>query len=210
MIIAIDGPSGSGKSSVSKEISKRLNILHLDTGAMYRLLGYKLLKEKIDVNNEKKINEVLKCLNIDIKGNSFYLDNDNVSDKIRSNEVSIYASKVSKIFEVREYMVNMQRKISEDKDVILDGRDIGTVVFPNADFKIFLTASAQKRAERRFKEDGTLEYEKILSDIIKRDYEDENRKNSPLKKAKDAIEINTDDLSFEEVVNKILNIVRKK
>ncbi|WP_156300298.1 (d)CMP kinase [Streptobacillus canis] len=206
MIIAIDGPSGSGKSSVAKEIAKKLDIAHLDTGAMYRLLGYKLIKDKIDMANVK---DVLKDLNIDIKGNTFYLDNQDVSKEIRMNEVSMMASAVSKIKEVREFMVNMQREISKNKSVILDGRDIGTVVFPNADLKIYLNASAEVRANRRFLEDRTLDYNQILQDIIKRDYDDMNREHSPLKKAEDAVEIDTNNLTFDEVLNKILELVKK-
>ena len=204
MRIAIDGPSGSGKSSVAKELARRLNLLHLDTGAMYRLLGYKVYKDKLELDN---IKEILKNLDIKIEGEQFYLDGEDVSNKIRENEISKYASNVSTIKEVREYMVDLQRKISEDKDVILDGRDIGTVVFPNAEIKIYLTASPEVRAKRRFLEDGTLDYEKILEDIKKRDFNDQNRKHSPLKKAEDAIEVDTDNMSFEEVINKIMEIV---
>ena len=204
MRIAIDGPSGSGKSSVAKELARRLNLLHLDTGAMYRLLGYKVYKDKLELDNIKVI---LKNLDIKIEGEQFYLDSEDVSNKIRGNEISKYASNVSTIKEVREYMVDLQRKISEDKDVILDGRDIGTVVFPNAEIKIYLTASPEVRAKRRFLEDGTLDYEKILEDIKKRDFNDQNRKHSPLKKAEDAIEVDTDNMNFEEVINKIMEIV---
>ena len=204
MRIAIDGPSGSGKSSVAKELARRLNLLHLDTGAMYRLLGYKVYKDKLELDNIKVI---LKNLDIKIEGEQFYLDGEDVSNKIRGNEISKYASNVSTIKEVREYMVDLQRKISEDKDVILDGRDIGTVVFPNAEIKIYLTASPEVRAKRRFLEDGTLDYEKILEDIKKRDFNDQNRKHSPLKKAEDAIEVDTDNMNFEEVINKIMEIV---
>ena len=204
MRIAIDGPSGSGKSSVAKELARRLNLSHLDTGAIYRLLGYKVYKDKLELDN---IKEILKNLDIKIEGEQFYLDGEDVSNKIRENEISKYASNVSTIKEVREYMVYLQRKISEDKDVILDGRDIGTVVFPNAEIKIYLTASPEVRAKRRFLEDGTLDYEKILEDIKKRDFNDQNRKHSPLKKAEDAIEVNTDNMNFEEVINKIMEIV---
>lgn len=207
MIIAIDGPSGSGKSSVAKAIAKKLNITHLDTGAMYRLLGYKIIKDNLDINNINNINNILKELNIDIVGEKFFLDDIDVTKEIRANNVSMMASSVSKIKEVREYMVAMQREISKNKSVILDGRDIGTVVFPDADIKIYLNASASVRANRRYLEDNKLDYNKILEDIIKRDYDDMNREHSPLKKAEDAIEINTDNLSFEEVLNNILELV---
>lgn len=206
MRIAIDGPSGSGKSSVAKAVAKKLNFFHLDTGAMYRTLGYKIYKEGLDILNAK---EVIKNFDFDIKNNRFFLDGEDVSEKIRENIISKYASEVSKIKEVREYMVNLQRKISDKYNVILDGRDIGTVVFPNAEIKIFLTASPEIRANRRKLEDDKVSYEKILEDILKRDYEDINREHSPLKKANDAIEIDTDNLSFEEVLNKIIGIVEK-
>ena len=162
MIIAVDGPSGSGKSSISKEIAKKLNIQYLDTGAMYRLLALYL-----EENNLEFSKEVLKDFNIKQSGETFYLNGVDVSKKIRTNDISKKASDISKIKEVREYMVDLQRKISKSHSVILDGRDISTVVFPNADFKIFLTASVEVRAKRRFLEDKTLSYDKILEDIQK-------------------------------------------
>lgn len=207
MIIAIDGPSGSGKSSVAKEISKRLNIFYLNTGSMYRALGYKIFKEKLEVKDALSLLD-----NFDLKliNGKFYLDDEDIEDKIVKNEISILASEVSKIKEVREYMVNLQRKLSANNSVILDGRDVGTVIFPNADIKIYLTASVEVRAKRRYLQDGTLSYEEILDYIIKRDYEDSNRVNSPLRKAEDAIEIVSDNLNFEEVVDKIIDIVKEK
>ena len=147
MRIAIDGPSGSGKSSVAKAVAKRLGLLHLDTGGMYRTLGYKVIKDGLNLEN---IEEVLKNLDLKIVNKKFFLDGEDVSEKIRSNEVSKIASKVSSIKSVREYMVNLQREISSNNDVILDGRDIGTVVFPNAEVKIYLTASPEVRANRRY------------------------------------------------------------
>ena len=195
MRIAIDGPSGSGKSSVAKAVAKRLGLLHLDTGGMYRTLGYKVIKDGLNLEN---IEEVLKNLDLKIVNKKFFLDGEDVSEKIRSNEVSKIASKVSSIKSVREYMVNLQREISSNNDVILDGRDIGTVVFPNAEVKIYLTASPEVRANRRYLEDGSLSYEKILEDILKRDYDDSHREHSPLKVADGAKIIDTDNLSFEE------------
>lgn len=205
MKIAIDGPSGSGKSSVAKELAKKLNFFHLNTGAMYRMLAYKLFKENKDVNQYE---DVLENIDIEIRNGKYYLDEIDVSEKIKENNISLLASNVSKIKKVREYMVNLQRKISSNQNVILDGRDIGTVVFPDAEIKIYLTASANVRAKRRYLEDKTLTYEKILEDIEKRDYEDINRENSPLKMADDAILINSDELNFEEVVEKIIGIVK--
>lgn len=205
MIIAIDGPSGSGKSSIAKIISKKLNIQHLDTGAMYRLLALKLIKE-----NKEFDEGILENLSILIKGNTFYLDGIDVSSKIRENEVSKKASEISKIKEVRDYMVALQRKIAGEQDIILDGRDIGTVVFPNAKVKIFLTASIEQRAKRRYLEDKSISYEKILYDMKKRDEQDSTRKNSPLKVADDAIVLDTTAMSIDEVTNKIIEIVEKK
>ncbi len=207
MRIAIDGPSGSGKSSVAKAVAKRLGLLHLDTGGMYRTLGYKVIKDNLNLEN---IEEVLKNLDLKIVNKKFFLDGEDVSKKIRSNEVSKIASKVSSIKSVREYMVNLQREISSNNDVILDGRDIGTVVFPNAEVKIYLTASPEVRANRRYLEDGSLSYEKILEDILKRDYDDSHREHSPLKVADGAKIIDTDNLSFEEVVEKIIGVIKNE
>lgn len=203
MIIAVDGPSGSGKSSISKEIAKKLNIQYLDTGAMYRLLAL-YLKE----NNLEFSKEVLKDFDIKQSGETFYLNGVDVSKKIRTNDISKKASDISKIKEVREYMVDLQRKISKSHSVILDGRDISTVVFPNADFKIFLTASVEVRAKRRFLQDKTLSYDKILEDIQKRDYQDMNRKNSPLRIAKGATVIDTSQMTKEQVIQKIISLVK--
>ena len=205
MKIAIDGPSGSGKSSVAKAVAQRLGLLHLDTGGMYRTLGYKVIKDNLNLDN---IESILNNLDIKIINKSFLLDGEDVSEKIRSNEVSKLASRVSSIKSVREYMVDLQRKISFDRDVILDGRDIGTVVFPDAEVKIYLTASPEIRANRRYLEDGSLSYEKILEDILKRDYDDSHREHSPLKIAEGAIIINTDDHNFEEVVEKIIGVIK--
>ena len=207
MRIAIDGPSGSGKSSVAKAVAKRLGLLHLDTGGMYRTLGYKVIKDGLNLEN---IEEVLKNLDLKIVNKKFFLDGEDVSEKIRSNEVSKIASKVSSIKSVREYMVNLQREISSNNDVILDGRDIGTVVFPNAEVKIYLTATPEIRAKRRYLEDGSVSYEKILEDILKRDYDDSHREHSPLKVADGAKIIDTDNLSFEEVVEKIIGVIKNE
>ena len=205
MIIAIDGPSGSGKSSIAKIISKKLNIQHLDTGAMYRLLALKLLNENLEYDKS-----ILNELNIKIQDNKFFLDDIDVTTKIRDNEISKKASSVSKIKEVREYMVDLQRKISGEQDIVLDGRDIGTVVFPNADIKIFLTATIEERAKRRAIEDNSVSYEKILYDMKKRDEQDSTRENSPLKIADDAIVIDTTNMDIDAVKNIIRELVENK
>ena len=214
MIIAVDGPAGSGKSTVSKMIADELGITYLDTGAMYRLFAYKLMKENIDFSDREKELKLLEDLNIDMKDNRFYLDNEDVTDKIRTRETSSNASKISVVKEVREKMVELQRAFSKSKDVILDGRDIGTVVFPNADLKIYLNADPEIRAERRYEElrnkGENVEYEEILREITKRDYNDMHRKESPLKIAEDAVILDSTSLSAEEIKDKIKKLVEEK
>ena len=215
MIIAIDGPAGSGKSTIAKLIAKDIGLVYLDTGAMYRLVTLKALNEGILGNGKLsdlgKIKKLLDNLNIDIKENGFYLDDVDVSEEIRKPIVSENVSDVAAIREVREKMVDLQRKFSESKNVILDGRDIGTVVFPNADLKIFLVADAKERAKRRYREliqkGENVEIEEIYENILKRDKIDSTRKESPLKKAKDAVEVDTTSKSIEEVKNEILRMV---
>ena len=212
MIIAIDGPAGSGKSTIAKLIAEDLELVYLDTGAMYRLVTLKALNDGI-LGNLDKITKMLDNLNIDIKENGFYLDDIDVSEEIRKPVVSENVSDIAAIREVREKMVDLQRKFSESKNVILDGRDIGTVVFPNADVKIFLVADAKERANRRYKElvakGENVRIEEIYENILKRDEIDSTRKESPLKKADNAIEVDTTSKNIEEVKNEILNIIRK-
>ena len=213
MIIAIDGPAGSGKSTIAKLIAEDLGLVYLDTGAMYRLVTLKALNDGI-LGNLDKIIKMLDNLNIDIKENGFYLDDIDVSEEIRKPVVSENVSDIAAIREVRKKMVDLQRKFSESKNVILDGRDIGTVVFPNADVKIFLVADAKERSNRRYKElvakGENVRIEEIYENILKRDEIDSTRKESPLKKADNAIEVDTTSKNIEEVKNEILNIVRKK
>ena len=212
MIIAIDGPAGSGKSTIAKLIAEDLGLVYLDTGAMYRLVTLKALNDGI-LGNLDKIIKMLDNLNIDIKENGFYLDDIDVSEEIRKPVVSENVSDIAAIREVREKMVDLQRKFSESKNVILDGRDIGTVVFPNADVKIFLVADAKERSNRRYKElvekGENVRIEEIYENILKRDEIDSTRKESPLKKADNAIEVDTTSKNIEEVKNEILNIIRK-
>ena len=217
MIIAIDGPAGSGKSTIARLIAKDKGLIYLDTGAMYRLVTLKALNKGIlgnnDLNYLEEIKKLLDNLNIDIKENGFYLDNVDVSQEIRKPIVSENVSDVASIREVREKMVDLQRKFSESKNVILDGRDIGTVVFPNADLKIFLIADAKERAKRRYKElvekGENVEIEEIYENILKRDKIDSTRKESPLKKAEDAIEVDTTFKNIEEVKNEILRMINE-
>ena len=213
MIIAIDGPAGSGKSTIAKLIAEDLGLVYLDTGAMYRLVTLKALNDGI-LGNLDKIIKTLDDLRIDIKKNGFYLDDTNVSEEIRKPVVSENVSDIAAIREVREKMVDLQRKFSESKNVILDGRDIGTVVFPNADVKIFLIADAKERANRRYRElvakGENVKIEEIYENILKRDKIDSTRKESPLKKADDAIEVDTTSKNIEEVKNEILYIIKQK
>ena len=214
MIIAVDGPAGSGKSTISKLLAKELGLVYLDTGAMYRLFTLKMLKENVSFSDSDKINELLGNLNINIENGKFYLDDEDVSEDIRKTDVAENVSKTAAIDEVREKMVSLQRKFSKSKNVILDGRDIGTVVFPEADIKIFLVADPRERAERRFKElkakGENISLDSIYENILKRDKLDSTRENSPLKKANDAIEVDTTGKNIEEVKNIILNLYNNK
>ena len=207
MIIAIDGPSGAGKSTVAKQVSNKLNYEYIDTGAMYRALAYKAYKNNIKIS-ENKIDDMLLNTKIDYFNNNIFLDNENVEDFIRSENISILASEISMLKNVRTKMVDLQRQIAKNKNIIMDGRDIGTIVFPNADLKFFITASVEKRAKRRYNElklkGLNVLYDDILSDIKTRDENDSNREISPLKMAADAILIDTPDMKIEEVVNKII------
>lgn len=213
MIIAIDGPSGAGKSTVARLLSKMLGYEYIDTGAMYRALAYKAYISNIEINeaNEHKIDEMLNTTSIDYFNNNIYLDNKNVEGLIRDEIISIGASKISALKNVRIKMVELQRSIAENKNVVLDGRDIGTKVFPDADFKFFITATEAIRAKRRHDqliEGGkTVDYENILADLKQRDINDTTRKISPLMKAEDAILIDTSDMSLDSVVQFIADII---
>ncbi len=206
LIVAIDGPAGSGKSTIAKLIAKKYNFTYIDTGAMYRMITLYLLQEKIDFENLKEIENVLNNhINLDMTENKFFLNNKDVSQEIREPIISENVSKVASIKIVRDNLVSLQRKIASNKNVILDGRDIGTVVFPNAQVKIFLIASVEERANRRYKEflekNISISYEEVLKSLKERDFIDSTRKESPLVKAKDAIELDTTNLNLQEVVD---------
>ncbi|MDU5341294.1 (d)CMP kinase [Anaerococcus vaginalis] len=209
-IIALDGPSGSGKSTIANILAKKIKISYLNTGSMYRAVTLFFLENNIKKSDKIDI-DLLRKINIDIKEDKVFLNEKDVSDKIRNKEVTENVSWVSSISLVRKYLVDMQRKISQNKSIILDGRDIGTVVFPNAKYKFFLVASSEIRAKRRYEQneiDKSLE--EIQKDIEKRDYLDSHREISPLKKAKDAIEIDSSNLTIDETIEEIINKMDKE
>jgi len=216
MIIAIDGPAGAGKSTVAKLLAKRLNFLYIDTGAMYRALTLKVLDDKIDIKDIAKITQEAKTCCIDLINNpdgnlAILLDGIDVSSGIRQPRITQFVSDVAKIREVREVMVKLQRKLGEQGNVVLDGRDIGTVVFPNADKKFFVDADFKERVNRRYKEAVGLGQqvspEGVSADLANRDKIDSERKVAPLKKAEDAVFVDTTNMSIEEVVDKLLGLV---
>ncbi|MGL4642618.1 MAG: (d)CMP kinase [Cetobacterium sp.] len=213
-IIALDGPAGSGKSTIAKVIAKNFGLTYLDTGAMYRMVALYILENNIDFHNPSAVESILDNIKVDIIEDKFILNNEDVSLKIRTPEVTKIVSPVSAIKAVRTKLVDLQREISNGKKVILDGRDIGTVVFPNADLKVFLIASAEERAKRRVKDyasKGIIEdFETVLKDILERDHTDSTRKESPLKKADDAIEVDTSFMNIEESVAAIANLIQIK
>ena len=210
--IAIDGPSGAGKSTIAKRLALELAIDYLDTGAMYRAVAYKMMSEGISVDEVDKIKSLLESTHIDFSKGETILDGEIISDKIRTPEISELASDVSALPVVREKLVKLQREMGKRKSVVMDGRDIGTNVFPDAEFKFFLTASVKERARRRWnqlKEMGKeIDITQVEADIIKRDHNDSTRKINPLQKAKDAVELDSTTLSIKEVTDFILNIVR--
>ena len=209
--IALDGPSGSGKSTIAKLLAGVLGINYLDTGAMYRSITLKILDSEVDLKDKEKIKQILNNTDLSYKENTLYIDNKAVGSEIRTDRVTKNVSLISSYDFVREKLVNMQREIASSTSSILDGRDIGTVVLKDADYKIFLTASPEIRANRRFEQiDGKedLTYEYILEDIKRRDKFDTERKISPLKKADDAIEIDSSNMDINTVVETILNIIR--
>lgn len=213
-IVTVDGPAGSGKSTIAKIIAKKYGFTYLDTGAMYRMIALYALENSIDLQDSKAIETMLKNTKLDIVGNQFFLNGKDVSDEIRTPRVSAIVSPVSAIKEVRVKLVDLQREISKGKSVILDGRDIGTVVFPSGDVKIYLVASPEERAKRRLKEyeekGVEADYESVLASIKERDFIDSTRKESPLKKAEDAHEIDSSTMSIDEVVEVISKYIDEK
>ena len=217
-VVAIDGTAGSGKGTVAKLLAEKYNLCNIDTGATYRCLSLAVLENNVDIKNKESIIKILEDIDINIKGTNsnpvFLLNGIDVSDKIRSKEVTQIVSRISSIPEVRIKLVDLQRKLAKNKNVILDGRDIGTYVFPNADVKIYLDASVEKRAERRFAENIEkgieTSFEEVLENIRMRDKQDKEKQIGALKIADDAIVVDTSNLSIEEVVLKISKIIEEK
>lgn len=205
--IAIDGPSGAGKSTVAKAVAKKMGIEYIDTGAMYRALGLKLVRNGISMDDEKEIKKILSETEIDFRNGDVILDGEVVSGLIRTQEISMTASACSAYDFVRKELVRVQQEMGRSKSVIMDGRDICEVVFPDAQYKYYITASDEERANRRYKElvskGEKITFERVLEDIRKRDYNDSTRAVSPLKKAPDAEELDTTSMSIEEVTEYI-------
>jgi len=217
--IAIDGPAGAGKSTIAKIISKSLGFIYLDTGAMYRAVALKAIRQGINTKDSEELEKLMKVIDIkiDFIGDTqhIFLDGENVSDKIRTPEVSLGASNVATIPAVRIKMVDLQREIAKYNNVVMDGRDIGSYVLPKADFKFFLTASVEERAKRRYielKEKGieNISLDEVRKDIEYRDKNDSSRDFAPLCKAEDAIEIDTTNITVNEAVDMMLSIIQSK
>lgn len=216
IIIAIDGPAGSGKSTVSKLVAKKLDLLYIDTGAMYRALTLKAMREKLSLEDEDALVKLAHSTRIDLEPGSslkVMLDGEDVAHLIRTPELTNNVKYIARVPGVREEMVRLQRSIGQRRGAVLEGRDIGTVVFPNADYKFYLDADTEERANRRFKElaegGASVTLDDIKKDVQARDESDMNRSVGALKKAKDAIAIDTTDLSIDGVVEKLLSYINK-
>ena len=205
IIIAIDGHSSCGKSTMAKQLARQIGYVYVDTGAMYRAFGLKLVKNGIEIEESDELKAVLAETDIDFSDGNIYLDGEIVNDQIRTPEASMVASKSSAFASVRKKMVELQQKMAQSKSVIMDGRDIGTVVMKDAEYKFYLTASAEERARRRTAEliekGQDVDFETVLKDIEQRDYNDMNRAVTPLRKADDAVEIDSTSMTIDEVVN---------
>ena len=216
--IAIDGPSGAGKSTVAKALSKRLGIVYVDTGALYRTVGYFVRSQNTDPKDPDAVSALLPLINIEVKYESgvqkVYLNGEDLGDKIRQPEMSMYASAVSAIPNVRAFLLDTQRDIAKKNSVVMDGRDIGTVILPDAEIKIFMSASPEARAKRRYKEllekGESVSYETVLAEMIERDSNDRNRAVAPAIPAEDAVHLDNSEMSIEENVDAIINIIKAK
>ncbi len=222
MIIAIDGPSGTGKSTIARLLAKRIDFVYFNTGALYRALAYDIINKRRSLDREEEVLETLSAFDFDIRDAqgdyAYYLDGENITDKIWQEKISLAASTIAKNKHVREKLLPIQRTFSKKKNVVFEGRDIGTVVFPDADLKIFLNANSKVRAERRLNQlkekypekVSTFHFEEILKDVIARDKQDTSRKVAPLKKAENAIEIDTSDLNIDQILDKIVELINNK
>ncbi|MGN0566336.1 MAG: (d)CMP kinase [Candidatus Limousia pullorum] len=217
--VAIDGPAGAGKSSVAKAVGKQLGLLYVDTGALYRTVGLAALRKGVDPSSKAEVEALLKEISVEMdfsetSGQVVLLNGEDVTGLIRTPEVSMTASDISALPIVREYLLGLQRNIAKTKNVIMDGRDIGTVVLPHAQVKIFLTASPESRAERRYKElvekGEKTTVKDVLRDVIKRDYNDTNRKAAPLRPAEDSVLVDTTNLDFDGSVEAVAKIIRER
>ena len=216
--IALDGPSGSGKSTVAKAISARLGIVYVDTGALYRSVGYYVRTKDLDPKNAEQVESVLPEIELDVRYENgvqcVYLNGENLGDKIRQPEISMYASAVSAIPAVRAFLLETQKSIARKNSVVMDGRDIGTVILPDADVKIFMTASNEARAMRRYNEltekGVAVKYEDVLREMIERDENDRNRDVAPCVPAEDAIIFDNSDYDLEGSINKVIEIIKEK
>ena len=216
--VAIDGPAGAGKSTISRAAAKQMGYIYIDTGALYRTVGLNAMRKGADVNDPKAVEATLTDeLKVELRfidgEQRMFLCGEDVSDKIRTPEASSAASKVSAVPAVRSYLFDLQKNLAKSNNCIMDGRDIGTVVLPDAKVKIFLTASPESRATRRYKElieKGTqVEYKDVLEDLIQRDYNDSHREIAPLKPAEDGVIVDTTNLNLEESINEIIRIIRE-
>lgn len=216
--IALDGPAGAGKSSIAKKAAKALDFIYVDTGALYRTIGLSASRKNVEPKPSKEVEELLDKINVDLTFNSLgeqvvLLDGEDVSGEIRTPEASMMASKISAVPAVRAYLLDLQRNMAKTHNVIMDGRDIGTVVLPNAKVKIFLTASPEARAQRRYKElcekGMDVKYEDVLNDVIQRDYNDTHRDVAPLKPADGCVIVDTTELDFEQSVDKIISVIKE-
>ncbi len=216
--VAIDGPSGAGKSTIAKAAAKQLGFIYVDTGALYRTVGYAVSKKGIDLTDEMQLKQLLSGIQVtfsyDEQGSQrVFLNGEDVSEKIRTPEMSMMASKVSALSAVRAFLLDLQRNTAKHQSVIMDGRDIGTVVLPDADVKIFLTASPEIRAERRYREliqkGEEVTLKEVLQDVIQRDYHDSHREIAPLKQAEDAVLLDTSGYTLEKSIAEVLRMIKE-